>query len=160
MGHPWFSLRFLEFILVENLKKVPVLWVFEQNCAWVLNFLSFFLVEFLQFCSKKKAWCNKSLSFCKENFLKAPEHWVLHLKTLEFCENAQKSLFYWFSVQNKEYTLQKLRPIFTKTRPNLSSWIFFKGKTFGILTLDDGCKVSVRNGWKNRRFRHKLGRDM
>ena len=52
-GFYWL-LRFLEFILVENLKKVPVPWVFEQNCAWVLNFLSFFSLSFCNFVKKKK----------------------------------------------------------------------------------------------------------
>ena len=85
-------------------------WVFGQIC-WVFNKIIEFLIKscvylrknmsvgsYLHVCVALLPWkvkfalsktqfliyCNKSLSFCKKNCVKTPEHWVLHLKTLEF----------------------------------------------------------------------------
>ena len=82
-------------------------WVFGQNCWVFVEFSVKIYVyhrkitkfcSYLQFCVALLPWkvkfprfktqflsfCDRSLSFSKKICVKPPEHWVLHLKTLEF----------------------------------------------------------------------------
>ena len=49
-----FLTTFFQVSLSCKFGKAPVPWVFGQNFPWVFAVLSFFRLEFLQFCSKKK----------------------------------------------------------------------------------------------------------
>ena len=93
----WVFVEFSVKIYVYH-RKITKFWLYLQFCVALLPWK----VKFLWFKTQLLCFCDRSLSFSKKICVKPPEHWVLHLKTLEFfssawvffalsfCENAQK----------------------------------------------------------------------
>ena len=77
-----FLIKYIEFSvkICVNHRKNTKFWSYLRFCVALLPWK----VKFPRFKTQFLSFCDRSLSFSKKICVKPPEHWVLHLKTLEF----------------------------------------------------------------------------